>query len=129
MLYGPFDSAHFEKRYRGEAVYCEEEENHHPTLTVGQTLDFALETKVPGKRPAGLSRKDFKSKVVDLMLKMFNIEHTKNTIVGNSFIRGISGGKCSTQIFLNKLLTPARRAQTCFNRRDNDHGSLCYLMG
>ena len=29
VLYGPFDSDLFEKRYRGEAVYCEEEENHH----------------------------------------------------------------------------------------------------
>jgi ATP-binding cassette subfamily G (WHITE) protein 2 (SNQ2) len=90
VLYGPFESDFFEKRYRGEAVYCEEEENHHPTLTVGQTLDFALETKVPGKRPAGLSRQDFKDKVVNMMLKMFNIEHTKNTIVGNPFVRGVS---------------------------------------
>lgn len=56
VLYGPFESDFFEKRYRGEAVYCEEEENHHPTLTVGQTLDFALETKVPGKRPASTLR-------------------------------------------------------------------------
>ena len=90
VLYGPFESDFFEKRYRGEAVYCEEDENHHPTLTVGQTLDFALETKVPGKRPAGLSRQDFKEKVIDMMLKMFNIEHTKNTIVGNPFVRGVS---------------------------------------
>jgi ABC-type multidrug transport system ATPase subunit len=29
VQYGPFDSDLFEKRYRGEAVYCEEEENHH----------------------------------------------------------------------------------------------------
>ncbi|OCK83099.1 hypothetical protein K432DRAFT_423622 [Lepidopterella palustris CBS 459.81] len=93
VLYGPFDSNFFEKRYRGEAVYCEEDENHHPTLTVGQTLDFALETKVPGKRPAGISRKEFKERVIDLFLKMFNIEHTKNTIVGNPFVRGISGGE------------------------------------
>jgi hypothetical protein len=57
---------------------------------VGQTLDFALETKVPGKRPAGLSRQDFKEKVINLMLKMFNIEHTRNTIVGNPFVRGAS---------------------------------------
>ncbi|KAL5426170.1 hypothetical protein PMIN04_002068 [Paraphaeosphaeria minitans] len=93
VLYGPFESDFFEKRYRGEAVYCEEDENHHPTLTVGQTLDFALETKIPGKRPAGVSRQDFKERVIDLMLKMFNIEHTRNTIVGNPFVRGVSGGE------------------------------------
>ncbi|KAF2791825.1 hypothetical protein K505DRAFT_351045 [Melanomma pulvis-pyrius CBS 109.77] len=103
VLYGPFDSDLFEKRYRGEAVYCEEEENHHAS----QTLDFALETKVPGKRPAGLSRKEFKAKVVDLMLKMFNIEHTKDTIVGNQFVRGISGGERKRVSIAETMVTGA----------------------
>ncbi|KAF1994828.1 hypothetical protein P154DRAFT_526746 [Amniculicola lignicola CBS 123094] len=107
VQYGPFDAAFFEKRYRGEAVYCEEEENHHPTLTVGQTLDFALETKVPGKRPGGLSRKDFKQKVIDLMLKMFNIEHTRDTIVGNPFVRGISGGERKRVSIAETMVTGA----------------------
>lgn len=107
VLYGPFDSAFFEKRYRGEAVYCEEDENHHPTLTVGQTLDFALECKVPGKRPAGLSRQEFKDKVIDLMLKMFNIEHTRDTIVGNPFVRGISGGERKRVSIAETMVTGA----------------------
>jgi ATP-binding cassette subfamily G (WHITE) protein 2 (SNQ2) len=107
VLYGPFESGVFEKRYRGEAVYCEEEENHHPTLTVGQTLDFALETKVPGKRPGGLSRKEFKERVIDLMLKMFNIEHTRNTIVGNPFVRGISGGERKRVSIAETMVTGA----------------------
>ena len=62
-------------------------------MTVAQTLGFALETKVPGKRPGGVSATEFKEKVVDLLLRMFNIEHTRNTVVGNSFVRGISGGE------------------------------------
>lgn len=107
VLYGPFESDFFEKRYRGEAVYCEEDENHHPTLTVGQTLDFALETKVPGKRPAGLSRQAFKDKVIDMMLKMFNIEHTKNTIVGNPFVRGVSGGERKRVSIAETMITGA----------------------
>ncbi|KAK5116214.1 hypothetical protein LTR62_008540 [Meristemomyces frigidus] len=93
VLYGPFTSKEFEKRYRGEAVYCQEDDIHHPTLTVGQTLAFALETKVPGTRAGGLSVAEFRDKVVDTLLRMFNIEHTKNTIVGNPFVRGISGGE------------------------------------
>jgi ATP-binding cassette subfamily G (WHITE) protein 2 (SNQ2) len=107
VLYGPFDSDFFEKRYRGEAVYCEEDENHHPTLTVGQTLDFALETKLPGKRPGGISRKDFKEKVINLMLKMFNIEHTRNTIVGNPFVRGVSGGERKRVSIAETMITGA----------------------
>ncbi|KAF3009542.1 hypothetical protein E8E13_005123 [Curvularia kusanoi] len=107
VRYGPFEANFFEKRYRGEAVYCEEDENHHPTLTVGQTLDFALETKVPGKRPAGLSRQAFKDKVIDMMLKMFNIEHTRNTIVGNPFVRGVSGGERKRVSIAETMITGA----------------------
>lgn len=40
-----------------------------------------------------MSKNEFKTKVIDLLLKMFNIEHTLNTIVGNQFMRGISGGE------------------------------------
>jgi ATP-binding cassette subfamily G (WHITE) protein 2 (SNQ2) len=43
VMYGPFTSKEFEKRYRGEAVYCQEDDIHHPTLTVGQTLGFGIE--------------------------------------------------------------------------------------
>ncbi|KAK3644016.1 ATP-binding cassette transporter snq2 [Elasticomyces elasticus] len=93
VLYGPFTSKEFGGRYRGEAVYCQEDDIHHPTLTVGQTLGFALETKVPETRPGGLTVAEFRDKVVDMLLRMFNIEHTKNTIVGNPFVRGISGGE------------------------------------
>ena len=93
VQYGPFTSKEFENRYRGEAVYQQEDDVHHSTLTVSQTLGFALDTKVPGKRPGGISAKEFKDKVVDLLLRMFNIEHTKNTIVGDAFVRGISGGE------------------------------------
>lgn len=107
VTYGPFDSKTFEKRYRGESVYNDEDDIHHPTLTVGQTLEFALETKVPGKRPAGLSRSDFKERITQLLLKMFNIEHTRNTIVGNPFVRGISGGERKRVSIAEMMITSA----------------------
>jgi ATP-binding cassette subfamily G (WHITE) protein 2 (SNQ2) len=93
VLYGPFDANTFAKQYRGEAVYNQEDDVHHPTLTVGQTLGFALDTKTPGKRPHGMGKKVFKDKVITMLLRMFNIEHTRNTIVGNPFVRGVSGGE------------------------------------
>jgi ATP-binding cassette subfamily G (WHITE) protein 2 (SNQ2) len=93
VLYGPFDAHTFAKTYRGEAVYNQEDDVHHPTLTVGQTLAFALDTKTPGKRPHGISKTDFRDKVITTLLRMFNIEHTRNTVVGNPFVRGVSGGE------------------------------------
>lgn len=110
VLYGPFDATTFEKLYRGEAVYNQEDDVHHPTLTVGQTLSFALDTKTPGKRPAGLSKSEFKGKVIQLLLKMFNIEHTINTIVGNPFMRGVSGGERKRVSIAEMMIT---RATVC----------------
>jgi ATP-binding cassette, subfamily G (WHITE), member 2, SNQ2 len=112
VLYGPFDAKTFAKQYRGEAVYNQEDDVHHPTLTVGQTLGFALDTKTPGKRPFGMSKADFKDKVITTLLKMFNIEHTRNTIVGNPFVRGMSMFFCQ-----NYLGTSSPQVETSRNRR------------
>ncbi|KAK3303223.1 ABC-2 type transporter-domain-containing protein [Chaetomium strumarium] len=92
VLYGPFTDKEF-IQYRGEAVYNEEDDVHHPTLTVEQTLGFALDVKIPGKLPAGITKQQFKEKVITTLLKMFNIEHTRKTIVGNAYVRGVSGGE------------------------------------
>ncbi|KAK0640847.1 ATP-binding cassette transporter [Cercophora newfieldiana] len=92
VLYGPFTADEF-KRYRGEAVYNQEDDLHHPTLTVEQTLGFALDVKIPGKLPAGITKEAFKQRVITTLLKMFNIEHTRNTVVGGPFTRGVSGGE------------------------------------
>ncbi|QIX01730.1 hypothetical protein AMS68_007247 [Peltaster fructicola] len=107
VRYGPFSSEEFEQRYRGEAVYCQEDDIHHPTLTVGQTLDFALETKVPSQRPGGISPAAFREKVLDMLLKMFNISHTRDTIVGNPFVRGISGGERKRVSIAETMITGA----------------------
>lgn len=107
VLYGPYDSKTFEKRYRGEAVYNGEDDIHNPTLTVGQTLGFALDVKTPGKRPGHMSKGVFKKKVIDLLLKMFNIEHTINTIVGNPFMRGVSGGERKRVSIAEMMVTSA----------------------
>lgn len=107
VRYGPFDAETFAKQYRGEAVYNQEDDVHHPTLTVGQTLGFALDTKTPGKRPHGISTSEFKEKVITTLLRMFNIEHTKNTVVGNPFIRGVSGGERKRVSIAEMMVTSA----------------------
>ncbi|KAL4902399.1 hypothetical protein BDW74DRAFT_180901 [Aspergillus multicolor] len=107
VLYGPFDHETFSKRFRGEAVYNQEDDVHQPTLTVKQTLGFALDTKTPGKRPMGVSKEEFKDKVIRMLLKMFNIEHTANTVVGNQFIRGVSGGEKRRVSIAEMMITSA----------------------
>ncbi|KAL9612708.1 MAG: hypothetical protein Q9167_002699 [Letrouitia subvulpina] len=105
--YGPYEANEFGQRFRGEAVYNLEDDIHHPTLSVGQTLGFALDMKTPGKRPHGWTKNEFKQVVVDLLLKMFNIEHTRSTIVGNQFMRGVSGGERKRVSIAEMMITTA----------------------
>ncbi|KAF2068331.1 hypothetical protein CYY_010344, partial [Polysphondylium violaceum] len=81
------------KRYRGEAIYTPEEDIHHPTLTVRETLDFALKCKTPGNRLPDEKKRTFRTKIFELLVSMFGIVKQADTIVGNEFIRGLSGGE------------------------------------
>jgi ATP-binding cassette, subfamily G (WHITE), member 2, SNQ2 len=45
VRYAGIEASEFKKRFAGEVVYNQEDDIHHPTLTVEQTLDFALSTK------------------------------------------------------------------------------------
>ncbi|KAL7416336.1 putative ATP-binding cassette transporter [Mrakia frigida] len=93
VRYAGVDAAEMRKHFPGEVCYNEEDDVHLATLTVGQTLSFALSSKTPGKRLPGVSIKEFRKQVQATLLKMLNIEHTKNTIVGDQFTRGVSGGE------------------------------------
>lgn len=81
---------------------------HIPTLTVEQTLAFALSTKTPAKRVPGMSGKEFNKELMDTLLKMLNIEHTRNTLVGNEFVRGVSGGERKRVSILEMMATRAQ---------------------
>lgn len=107
VQYGRFDADSFAKRYRGEACYNQEDDVHHPTLTVGQTLNFALDTKTGGKLPPGMKKTDVKQRILKMLLRMFNIEHTENTVVGNAQVRGVSGGERKRVSIAEMMITKA----------------------
>lgn len=79
--------------HRGEAIYTAEVDVHFPQLTVGDTLTFAARARQPRQMPGGLSSKDFAAHLRDVVMAMYGISHTVNTVVGNEFIRGVSGGE------------------------------------
>ncbi len=105
-MYGPWTAKEF-NRYRAEAVYNAEDDIHHPTLTVEQTLSFALDTKMPAKRPGNMSKTAYKEHIITTLLKMFNIEHTRKTVVGDHFVRGISGGERKRVSIAEMMITNA----------------------
>ncbi|KAI8351922.1 ABC-2 type transporter-domain-containing protein [Mortierella sp. GBAus27b] len=86
------DTVH--KHYKGEVLYNQEDDFHYPTLTVRQTLDCAIKAKTPRARlPDMATRKDFRENFLDVLTKMYGLTRQQETLVGNAFIRGISGGE------------------------------------
>lgn len=82
------------KDYRGQIVMDTEEELFFPTLTVGQTIDFATRLKVPHNLQSTLKKnKDFQVDTRDFLLRSMGISHTSDTKVGDAFVRGVSGGE------------------------------------
>ncbi|OAA59703.1 ABC multidrug transporter [Niveomyces insectorum RCEF 264] len=80
--------------YRGQIVINTEEELFFPTLTVGQTIDFATRLKVPFRLPDGATSKEaVRRENVDFLLESMNISHTRGTKVGDAFVHGVSGGE------------------------------------
>ncbi|CEP07548.1 hypothetical protein [Parasitella parasitica] len=93
VSYGGFDHATFAKRFRGQTCYNSEEDQHYPTLTTKQTLQFALRTKTPGKRLPNESKQEFINKILYLLGNMLGLTKQMETMVGNPFFRGLSGGE------------------------------------
>ncbi|KYK54468.1 ABC transporter [Drechmeria coniospora] len=82
------------RQYRGQVVMNTEDELFFPSLTVGQTMDFATRLKVPFRLPDGVkSHEAHRTDARDFLLRSMAIEHTLDTKVGNAFVRGVSGGE------------------------------------
>lgn len=82
------------KRYRGQIIMNTEEEIFFPSLTVGQTMDFATRLNVPFTLPHDTSDPEaYREERRNFLLESMGIEHTHETKVGNAYVRGVSGGE------------------------------------
>ncbi|ORY09288.1 ABC drug exporter AtrF [Clohesyomyces aquaticus] len=87
VSYGGIPADEQSKRFRGEVNYNPEDDTHFANLNVWQTLYFALMNK---------TKKGDKNEIpiiLEALLKIFGITHTKYTPVGDEFVRGVSGGE------------------------------------
>ena len=87
VSYGGMSAEEQNKTYKGEVNYNPENDEHLPSLTVWQTLNFSLLNK---------TRKRSKGEIdiiVTALMRMFGISHTRDTFVGNEYVRGVSGGE------------------------------------
>ena len=68
------------KEFKGEVTYNQEVDKHFPHLTVGQTLEFAAACRTASNRPMGLSRKELAKHVAQVVMAVFGLSHTYNTV-------------------------------------------------
>ncbi|KAL9587945.1 MAG: hypothetical protein Q9203_003238 [Teloschistes exilis] len=109
VTYGGTDAKEMGKNYRGEIVYNPEDDLHYATLSVKNTLSFALKTRTPGKasRNEGESRAEYIKEFLRVVTKLFWIEHTLGTKVGDEFVRGVSGGEKKRVSIAEAMITRA----------------------
>ncbi|KAI7851923.1 ABC-2 type transporter-domain-containing protein [Circinella umbellata] len=93
VSYGGIDPVTFAKHYRGQVIYNEEEDQHYPTLTTKETLQFALRTKTPGNRLPDETKKVFINKLIYMLGNMLGLSKKMDTLVGDAAVRGLSGGE------------------------------------
>ncbi|KAJ2353402.1 ATP-binding cassette transporter snq2, partial [Coemansia erecta] len=93
VSYGGLSPEEVDKRYRSQVAYCAEEDHHYPSLTVRQTLEFAIQCKMTGSHiledPAG-----YKQEFLNALLDMYGLNNCADTMIGDAITRGVSGGEC-----------------------------------
>ncbi|KAF7360014.1 Pleiotropic drug resistance ABC transporter [Mycena venus] len=98
------------KHYRGDVQYCPEDDLHFPTLSVEQTLQFATRLRAPRAktRMIGQSRTEYVDTMVEMLLTIFGLRGVRGTPVGDSAIRGVSGGQKKRVSIAEALATRMR---------------------
>ena len=98
VSYEGFDHKVIDNVLRGEVVYAPEDDEHFPTLMVKDTLSFAAASRAPrGDYRVTFAEKDsrraFTKLTREAIATILGLRHTYNTVVGDSMLRGVSGGE------------------------------------
>ncbi|CAL5869958.1 uncharacterized protein PFLUO_LOCUS4191 [Penicillium psychrofluorescens] len=105
--YSGLSQEEVQKHYRGAVAYVPEDDVHFPTLNVRQTLEFALQSKTPKRYRERIPR------YLEIYSRVFGMSHTMNTLVGNEYIRGVSGGERKRISIIETLATDS--SVTCWD--------------
>eukprot|EP01132_Coremiostelium_polycephalum_P004250 gene4250-5319_t len=74
--------------HQRDTIYVPQEDKHLALLTVKETMEFSARCNMGESIDESI-----KKERVNLVLEQIGLSHTVNTIVGNEFFRGISGGQ------------------------------------
>lgn len=112
LSYSGVDVQTMRKRFASMLAFNDAIDQHFPYLTVSQTLEFAASTKTPRVRMDGISRQQFIEGARDVLMAIFGLQHTANTLVGNDFVRGVSGGERRRVSIAEMVRLPSSNSST-----------------
>lgn len=93
LSFNGIDSKTMFKTMKNLLIYNPELDVHFAYLTVEQTMKFAISCKTPTLRYDNKSREEYIENMKDLYEILFGLKYVEKTLVGNDFVRGISGGQ------------------------------------
>ncbi|RKO89520.1 ABC-2 type transporter-domain-containing protein, partial [Blyttiomyces helicus] len=94
LMFAGLTPAEIRTNYCGEVLYCQEDDPHFPSLTVTDTLAFALASRFKGNYNfAGQHSASFGNIFLDVILRSYGLTRCRSTVVGDASIRGVSGGE------------------------------------
>jgi ABC-type multidrug transport system ATPase subunit len=97
----------FKTKHQRETIYLPEEDRHIASLSVAQTLRFALKMSIPSDFNGDLDE------LVTTVAKMFGLEHALSTPVGGPYSPGVSGGE-KKRVSIAEVLAAGSSVQ-CFD--------------
>ncbi|TRM62061.1 ABC-2 type transporter-domain-containing protein [Schizophyllum amplum] len=107
--YDSLSPAEIAKHYRGDVLYCPEDDVHFPTLTVEQTLKFAAYCRAPrDHHRLGHSRESYEDVVTDVLLTLFGLQHTAT----RSSTRGLDASTALEFVQALRIATDVSRMST-----------------
>ena len=119
VLYDSFVSEEIDKRYRGDVIYCPEDDVHFPTLKVGETLEFASTMRTPSRGADNRAKSAHATRTAEALMRIFGLEHAGDTVVGDAALRGISGGE-KKRVSLAEVMS-ARGKLVCWDKYVSFH--------
>lgn len=80
------------QNFPGERSYLAELDVHFPELTLGQTLHFASSTRINNTQQQ-MAITDQEKGAARVLASLFGLSGAYNTLMGDSVVRGVSGGE------------------------------------
>lgn len=111
--YGGLCGSDFGKRFPRETSFSAASDTHIPSLTVEQTLQFAINLACTPVSEHEDATHNSRSEILDSLLALLGLTHTRDTLVGDARIRGVSGGERKRVSLAETLI--ARASVLCFD--------------